>query len=438
MSTTGKLKAQQLQEDLMRALNGETIDLPEGELPISFPHKYLVAEPEHGKRRVLWHQNEDVLEYVSDSAIDNCLIQATMKLPSAYEQYRITSSKVEGVKKYWMCGTKLFDHNQIKPVLQKSTPGYTFRRLDFDMSDSPTPLFDDFLSHVETNAEALLAYIGMLFDESAPRQYYLWLYGQGNDGKGTLARFLKRIFGQAYAACQEPDKTLSQDKFFTSRLMGKRLGVFSDVQKGKIVKDSLFLQLTGGDAVSIEYKGKDAITVDLNIFFMFLGNTLPEITGMRAQMRRAIICTLKERPASFVPQADYEDRLWEERAGILYKCWNAWQSMKNEHGRMIFNTEVSSDLAEDNETQWESFFNFNLEMDEKGKLLPYELADRFKQLRMTAWELREFKAWLWRSKSIKVFRGAGDEPRVYPGVKLKPFVPNRHLSVVGDDATHKF
>lgn len=440
MSNTGKLKAQQLQELLARALNGDLIDIDENKpLPISFPYKYFLTEPQHGKQKVLWIKKDQVVEYVADKAVENCVIKATQALSADYESYRVTASQAKAVSNYWFGLTKIFDHNQIKPVLQKSTPGYTFQRLDFDIAEQPTPLFDDFLGHVETNRNALLSYIGMLFDETAPRQFYLWLYGQGNDGKGTLARFIKKIFGDAYVACQEParKKGLSEDKFFTSRLVGKRIGIFGDVTNRDLVSDSLFLQLTGGDAVSVEYKGKDAVTMDLNVLFLFLSNHLPNISGSKAHMRRAVICSMKERPDDFTPTADYESHLWEERAGILYKCVTAWASMKSKYGRFVFDTEVSEALAEDNELQWETLFENNLELHKDGQLLPHDLQQRFVDLRMNQYTLSQFKNWLERRKQIKVFRPSPGAKRYFPGVQLKPLVPHRHLAVVnnGDHTT---
>lgn len=321
----------------------------------NFKQKFHVAEAGKGVRVCLEETEGKVLQYTHKDALISAIIQFGDKLPSELLDYKLVTKEATQVRDYWIHLSSLFPVKEIKPVLQKSTPGHCFHRLDFDMANQETPLFDDFLDHIETNKDAFLAYIGMLFDPTAPRQQYLWLHGEGGDGKGVFCRFLRRLFADAYVALSTNEKQINQ--FFTSRLVSKRVGVFQDCHSPGFVQSEIFMMLSGGDPVFIEGKNKDGYTDEIPTMFVFSSNDLPKITGSKAHMRRAVIASMRERTTYNGSKLTYEDRFWEERAGILHKCWQAWIRHKAENGCVIADQEIVHDVASATEEKWDSIFH---------------------------------------------------------------------------------
>lgn len=381
------------------------------------PELFRVHEPEKGKFMVLQEFDKGVVQYVDAGAVRAAVTKFTRSLSSDHAEYKLTQ-KLQAAVDYWLHASVPVQE-EIKPVLQLSEPGKTFRRLDFDADRSmPTPLFDDFVGHMETNAQAFLEFCGSLFDATAQRQNYVWLYGQGQDGKGTWARFLHKIFGGAFAALSDDHKMHNQ--FWTYQCVGKRVGVFSDVTNSRFVCSGLFQQLTGDDVVPCERKGKDVIGMRLETMFFFLSNSLPELTSQRSALRRAIVCKMRERrPDEIVDPHTYEERLWAERAGIVAKCIEAWYSAKAASGGIVPDQNVARDIAEDNEDPFEAAFYKCFVESAEGEARKTEVFDCLSQeYRWPSQQVRRFYDWLERVKGIHQVRPLGNKPRVFRGMKF--------------------
>ncbi len=380
--------------------------------------KFLVHEPEKGKFLVLQETDGGVVQYVDAGAVRAALTKFTRQLPSTLEHFKLTD-KMKSAVDYWMHAAAPITE-EIHPVLQNGEPGRTFRRLDFDAFAMETPLFDDFIAHMETNAPAFLAFCGSLFDSTAQRQNYVWLHGQGNDGKSTWARFLHKIFGTAFAPLS--DDTKMHNQFWTYQCVGKRVGVFSDCTSSKFVSSGLFQQITGDDVVPCERKGKDVVGIRLPTMFFFLSNNLPEISTKRSALRRAIICTMRERgPDELKDPHTYEERLWQERAGIVHKCLAAWRAMKEATGRITVEEKVAVEIAEGNEEDFEAllYSYFSLEAGARTRK-----AEVFKLLttetKAAKRNIFDFYAWLERRHGVKssVQKMGGVAARVLVGIKF--------------------
>jgi hypothetical protein len=321
-----------------------------------FPHKFYVHEmdPGSGIKVILEEFNTKEVRIIPDKAVTDAIMKFTRTLDDGFSFYKFLPKECDELRRYWMGTTLLFPH-KIKPVLQKSSKGYTWKRLEFDMKEMETPAFDDFLEHIQTNRDGCMAFIGMLFDSSAPRQQYLWLQGHGGDGKGSLMRLLRKILGNSYVVLSGDTRHMNQ--FYTSRLIGKKLGVFQDCQNAHIIKSELFMQLSGDDPVWVENKGKDGFTVDLDAHYIFLSNFLPKITNSPAHKRRAIICKMAKHTGYKFQHHEFEHMLEAESPGILYKCTQMWQEHKEKYARILVDTEVTDEIADENESHFEDTFN---------------------------------------------------------------------------------
>lgn len=333
-----------------------------------YKKKFYPVKLDEGNYGIVEELPGKVIKHTRSTAVVKALTQFSKIIPNVLQEYKLTATKYSEVVAHWENSTDDFPLEDVKPVLQKSEKGYCFHRLDFDAHEQETPLFDDILDHIETNKDAFLAFIGMLFDPTAPRQQYLWLHGEGGDGKGSITRFLRRLFGPSYVALQTHERMINQ--FYTSRMVGKRVGVFQDCHNPAFVQSEMFMMLSGGDPVFIEPKMVPGYTDDIPTMFIFASNDLPRITGSEAHMRRAVICTMRKRTHYNGSKLTYEDRLWVERAGILHKCWQAWLRHKAHDGCIIAELDIVREVASDTEEKFESIFHkfFKVSDDDKTGL----------------------------------------------------------------------
>ena len=160
-------------------------------------------------------------------------------------------------------------------------------------------------------------------------QQYVWLHGKGNEGKGSLNRFLQRVFGPAYCS-KQPNE--SGDKFWTHELLGKRLVVFPDCNDQKFVTSGLFKSMTGGDPVAVEAKGEMSYTTRLNAKYLVLSNEKPQISSEKADKRRIIYCEIA--PREDLIDLNFEARLWDEGGAFLGKCWSLYQGQRRRGDQM--------------------------------------------------------------------------------------------------------
>ncbi len=196
-----------------------------------------------------------------------------------------------------------------------SDAALTFHRLPWDLNESgPTPVWDELLGRMG-NAQAFRLWIGSLFEDKSDRQTYIWLYGTGQNSKGAIMRFLRGVFGPAYASEVVPGRS---DRFWTHGLLGKRVVAFPDTNDVGFPASGLFKSLTGDDAIRMEIKGGATFSSELVAKFLYASNDRPELSSECADMRRAILCSLE--PIVGEPDPNYGEKLWLEGGAFLGGC----------------------------------------------------------------------------------------------------------------------
>jgi hypothetical protein len=200
-------------------------------------------------------------------------------------------------------------------------PGYCFHRIPFLPDSSvPTPIYDDFISR-NSEPQAVNDYFGSIIFRNSDRQQYLYLHGQGQDGKGVIMRFFHRLFGTAYHAAVVPDA--NGRRFANYQFINKRIVVFNEASDPKFPRSGYFKTLTGGDALNIEQKGRDAYTDTINCKFILTANDLLDLPDTKADMRRAIYSYVTA-PKTLIENID--EKIWLEAPGILHKIISSYQA----------------------------------------------------------------------------------------------------------------
>lgn len=336
--------------------------------------------------------------------------------------------------------TKQIEEEDIKSVAFKSDKGLCWHRLDFDATPREVDLADPFKGYNcptwermlsrGNNIKAYMATIGSLFYEQANLQQYLFLYGKGRNGKGSSLRFLKKLFGPAYKGQSTEQKVVSSN-FFTYGLLGARVAAFSDISNVNFLKSETLKQITGGDSVRLEPKGKAAFDAILRCRCIFASNDKPSISGAIADTRRAIFCEFQPVPEDEIDEENFENWLWEERAEFISLCMAIYRKMCPGFQSIPVEKEVTAALVEDSESEMQSFFDQHFILDEEGRIgnaVPGEVLRRNWKGNVSDFTISEFKKFLERMPGVELRRvSVGKDrkanepgrPRMWCGVRLK-------------------
>lgn len=390
-----------------------------------FDKKFHVLCDERGVKTIIEELSNKVCRHVTEDAVIDAITKYCYKYLPHNPDAQVSYEEARACFRLWRSLTPNFEA-EIVPVAQKSEDVLCWHRLDFDFEEGPTPTFDEMFSRA-SNAEAIKTWIGSLFSADADRQQYVWIYGQGNNGKGALVRFLHTIMGPAFCAQQPPTEG---DRFWTSGILGKRLVVFPDCNDFNWPRTGLFKMITGNDAVKIEEKGKQPYTATLCAKLMHLSNEAPNISGSTADVRRVVYSEFQ--PIDTKPIADkvYQQKLLNEGAAFLKQCVDLYLQHCPDHDKIPVDIQGIEEIIEANEERfWYLFMqNFTPTKSEPGLLReksfipPQRFQDIFKEEKIDFKKQRSFFEYIERNfgvKRAKVKFEDGKTLRRYVGAREK-------------------
>ena len=98
----------------------------------------------------------------------------------------------------------------------------------------------------------------------------------GNTGKTQFLALISHLIGREYVSGFDLQTLCGKDdRFSTSGLIGKRMNINGDQRSDEIETTSMFKMLTGGDAIKVEPKGKQAFSYKYGGGLLFACNDLP-------------------------------------------------------------------------------------------------------------------------------------------------------------------
>jgi hypothetical protein len=262
-----------------------------------------------------------------------------------------------------------------------------------------------------TNAEAFLCFVGSLFYKESSLHNYCWVYGDGNDGKGAISRFLARVFGKSFRSKQAPDRNTKIGNWLHG-IVGARLVCFPDCNNASFAASGIFKSITGGDHIEIEAKYQMPYTTQLDAKFIFFSNHVPNLSSERADMRRVIYCEFTE-PGTYDPE--FEEKLWREAAQFISTCCELYINTYPNHGPIQPDMEGIKDIVEDNEAWASAFFekHFRLVTHSENVKLNGKPLTHVNQYSVSGEQMnsilenipqfrqQDFRAWLARRHGIK-------------------------------------
>lgn len=186
------------------------------------------------------------------------------------------------------------------------------------------PVFNQFMEQFTggdpDKRELLLQYLGACLSNVKGYRFKkaLFMVGAGNTGKSQLRDLAERLLGDENV-CSVDLTDLENNRFAPALLLGKRLAGSSDTGFLPVEQMKIFKQLTGGDSIFMEFKGKDGFRAKYNGLLWYSMNDLPRFGGDRGEhvYKRIIIV----RCNNVVPIEKQDkhlcDKMYKERESIV-------------------------------------------------------------------------------------------------------------------------
>ncbi|MEM9064027.1 MAG: phage/plasmid primase, P4 family [Planctomycetota bacterium] len=195
--------------------------------------------------------------------------------------------------------------------------------MDYDPGAGPPTAWFDFLDDIfdgDTQQMGVLQeFIGLCLTPDVRFHKMLLIVGPPRSGKGTIARVIRGLLGNQ--SVKGPTLSSLGGEFGLAPLLNAILAIISDarIQRGAAVGQiaERLLSISGEDALTVNRKFKETITVTLQSRLIIMSNELPRLqdsSGALAQ--RFIVLSLKK---SFLGKEDTRltDRLLADLPGIL-------------------------------------------------------------------------------------------------------------------------
>jgi putative DNA primase/helicase len=211
---------------------------------------------------------------------------------------------------------------------------------DFDPQAPPPREWLRFLAELwpddPESIDCLQEWFGYLLTPDTRQQKILFLLGPKRAGKGTIARVLRELIGTANTA--GPTLGSLAANFGLQPLLGKSVAIVSDARlsgraDSAVITERL-LSVSGEDALTVDRKHRDPITLKLPTRFVILSNELPRLGDASGALAGRLILLRLIR--SFYGAEDLRlfERLQAELPGILLWAVEGWRRLRH-RGRFV-------------------------------------------------------------------------------------------------------
>ncbi len=229
-----------------------------------------------------------------------------------------------------------------EPILWQGVDGWCHKRFNFELRpNQPHPAWDEFLGRL-SNPEVFLAWVFSCFVAEHRSRQSLWLLGKhGQDGKSQVLGLLGELFGDALATLTA-SQIKADSRFLMSQFVGKRLVTYSDCMHRNFPQTELFRNLTGGDSVSVEFKGAGTIHMRLQLKVAIASNFEPIMSAANYDKSRVIIIEVSESRTKDDPT--WAEKLRAELPALLGDAAEAYRRLCPHHGNIRLPEEISQRL----------------------------------------------------------------------------------------------
>lgn len=215
---------------------------------------------------------------------------------------------------------------------------YTSKRLPYDLSDSPTPAYDELMEKLYSpeEREKLEWAIGSVFAGDSKRiQKFIVLYGGPGTGKGTVIDIIEMLFPGYFGVFYAKNLGQMNNAFALEPLKDNPLiAIDSDGKLDRITDNSMLNSLISHELITMNEKHKAQYKMKFNSFLFIASNNPVEITDSRSGILRRLIDV---NPTGKTFTQDKYDKLKAqlefELGGIANKCLKVYREL----GRGYYN-----------------------------------------------------------------------------------------------------
>ena len=192
--------------------------------------------------------------------------------------------------------------------------------------DADCPTFDEFLTDVcprPVDRKKLQEYVGYtLLHWDLPFHKALFLAGPQASGKSTFLDAVAALLGadddRTGATCSLAPQEMTEERFAGYGLRKAWANIRSDIPADLIQNTGKFKELVAGDAVKVEQKYKDPVTIRPTAKHLFAANTLPSADlDDDAFFRRILLVSFPTTVPRDERDPYLDDKLEAELSGIL-------------------------------------------------------------------------------------------------------------------------
>lgn len=200
--------------------------------------------------------------------------------------------KEESNGKYICVGNGVLDVKALE--LHEYSPEFIIRNkidLNYDRAVSKNATVDKFMDGISVGDKEIeqLIYemIGYCIYRGTPFQKVFILAGNGSNGKTTLMNMITTLIGERNVSHVDL-KQIVNNRFGASELVGKLANVADDCSSGYIEDISNLKRLTGEGYTSIEFKGKNSFSMQINTKMLLSFNTIPRMNDTTNGLNRRL------------------------------------------------------------------------------------------------------------------------------------------------------
>jgi putative DNA primase/helicase len=237
------------------------------------------------------------------------------------------------------------------------------KRLGVEPRQMWTPIWDRFLNEFTKGDRALLLFVyrwlGYCLTGIMREQVFVFIWGQGGSGKGTLFDTVKKIMGDY--ADTAPMETFTASKGGYDRhpveredLRGPRLVTASETQEGRVWNEQLIKEVTGQDPIKARGMRENFSSFVPVCKLMFSGNHKPKLLSVGWEIRRRLlVIEANTRPRKI--DQELREHLEDELPGIAWKILRGclkWQKQGLRPPQAIAEASEEYFQTQDLRTQW--------------------------------------------------------------------------------------
>lgn len=178
-------------------------------------------------------------------------------------------------------------------------------------------------------ANVIKTYIGYMFARTYQDfQKFMILHGKGGDGKSTILNYLRSLVGASNTSNVDLADLVdrSSGKFLTSKLYQKDLNYFADIGDGFMEQTSMLKGLTGGDAITGQFKNKDPFEFVNHAKLIFSANSLPVFNDFTDGFIRRPLIVEVYKIKDFNNKYSL-DVINKERGAFAYECMQLFKKL---------------------------------------------------------------------------------------------------------------